>query len=225
MSGRNRFKKFLEERNKLYDEEAEDEKLDQQYLLKQEKKGVARAVDSNLESIRKSLARIEELKGKPKVAKIQRIVPKEESESESEEEKPKKKTKKEYKESNLMKGRSDLKKVGDKYAVETEMAIKKGLDKTVKKALKKSIIQEAEEKIKGSGIRKKIELDIESSSDEEEKPKKGRGRPKKAEIKNYGSVLEHLVGHIKDPKEKIDPMDYKQSIQMIKAIKKEKSKK
>jgi len=42
------------------------------------------------------------------------------------------------------------------------------------------------------------------------------------EIKNYGEVLGHLIEHIKDPTEPIDPRDFKQSIQMIKAIEKEK---
>jgi hypothetical protein len=43
-----------------------------------------------------------------------------------------------------------------------------------------------------------------------------------AEINNYGEVLAHLIEHIKDPKEPIDPRDYKQAVKMIKAIEKEK---
>lgn len=143
-----------------------------------------------------------------------------------------KKTKKEYKESNLMKGRSDLKKVGDKYAVETEMNIKKGLDQKVKRALKKSVDEELDKKIKGRGIRK-IKLDM--SSDEEETPKRRRGRPKKGkgfpyddettseeesssdeeDIKEYSKVLKHLIGHLTDRKEKLDPKDAKQAKELI----------
>ena len=42
------------------------------------------------------------------------------------------------------------------------------------------------------------------------------------EINNYSDVLNHLITHITDPKEPIDPRDYKQSFEMINAIKKEK---
>lgn len=42
------------------------------------------------------------------------------------------------------------------------------------------------------------------------------------EINNYGEVLGHLIEHIKDPNEPIDPRDYKQAVKMIKAIEKEK---
>ena len=44
------------------------------------------------------------------------------------------------------------------------------------------------------------------------------------EIENYGDVLGHLIEHIKDPAEPIDPRDYNQAIKMIKAIEKEKRK-
>jgi hypothetical protein len=54
-----------------------------------------------------------------------------------------KKTIKTYKESNLMKGRYDLKKnKSGKYSVDTEMNIKKDLEPKVKRALIKSIIEE-----------------------------------------------------------------------------------
>ena len=152
-------------------------------------------------------------------------------------EKPKKE-KKIYKESNIMKARSDLKKKGDKYTVDTEMNVKEGLDGKTKRALKKSIEDEVKKKIKGFkkpvgfGV-EKIVLDY--SSSEDEKPKK-RGRPKKGkgiedfddsssdedDIKEYGKILKHLVGHIKDPKEKIDKNDYKQAIELIKKIKSKK---
>lgn len=141
------------------------------------------------------------------------------------------KPKKTYKESNLMKARSDLKKKGDKFAVETEMNIKKGLEPKVKKALKKSIDEELDKKIKGRGIRK-IKLDM--SSDEEVKPKRTRGRPKKGkgyyddestsseesssdeeDIKEYSKILKHLVGHLTDRKEKLDPKDAKQAKELI----------
>lgn len=39
-------------------------------------------------------------------------------------------------------------------------------------------------------------------------------------INNYGSVVKHLITHIIDPKEPIDPRDYKQTEQLITAIKK-----
>lgn len=139
--------------------------------------------------------------------------------------------KKTYKENNIMKARSDLKKKGDKYQVETEMKVKKGLDKKVKSALKKSVISQLDKSIEGSGIRK---IDLDYSSSEDEKPRK-RGRPKKGkgleyddssdeedDIKTYGDLLEHLVKHIKDPKEKIDPNDFKQAIELIKKIKSKK---
>ena len=141
------------------------------------------------------------------------------------------KPKKTYKESNLMKARSDLKKKGDKYGVETEMNIKKGLEPKVKRALKKSIDEELDKKLKGRGIRK-IKLDM--SSDEEVKPKRTRGRPKKGkgyyddestsseesssdeeDIKEYSKILKHLVGHLTDRKEKLDPKDAKQAKELI----------
>jgi len=138
------------------------------------------------------------------------------------------------KERNLMKGRSDLKKVGDKYTVDTEINIRKGLEPKIKRALKKSVNDELDKKISGSGIRK---INLDYSSSEEEKPK--RRRPKKAkgltcddyidsssdsdsdkeDIKDLGKMLSHLISHIKDPKEPIDPKDYKQSIELIKKIK------
>lgn len=162
------------------------------------------------------------------------------------------KPKKTYKEKSLMKAKSELKKKGDSYTVDTEMNVRKGLDDKVKKALKKSVVEELDKKISGSGIRK---IDLDMSSDEEEKPKrrgrpkkkveessseseeepKRRGRPKKGkgiehdsssdedEIKTYGQMLKHLVSHIKDPKEPIDPKDYKQAIQLIKRIKSKKA--
>lgn len=57
--------------------------------------------------------------------------------------KPKtKKSKTEYKEGEIMKARSELIKKGDKYSVDIELNIKKGLDPKVKRALIKSIIEE-----------------------------------------------------------------------------------
>lgn len=160
------------------------------------------------------------------------------------------KPKKTYKERSLMKAKSELKKSGDSYTVDTEMNVRKGLDAKVKKALKKSVEEELNKKISGSGIRK-IDLDMssdeepkrrgrpkkkveESSSESEEEEPKRRGRPKKGkgieydsssdedEIKTYGQMLKHLVSHIKDPKEPIDPKDYKQAIELIKRIKSKK---
>jgi len=54
--------------------------------------------------------------------------------------------------------------------------------------------------------------------------KKGGNISKKDVIKTYGSVLTHLLTHVKDPKEPIDKRDYKQSIKLINKIKKLKSK-
>lgn len=42
------------------------------------------------------------------------------------------------------------------------------------------------------------------------------------DIKNYSDVLNHLVEHITDPKEPIDPRDFKQAVEMINAIKRQK---
>ena len=42
------------------------------------------------------------------------------------------------------------------------------------------------------------------------------------EIQNYSKMLNHLTHHITDPNEPIDPLDFKQSIELIKAIKKQK---
>lgn len=127
---------------------------------------------------------------------------------------------------NIMKARSDLKKKGDKYTIDTEMNIKKGLDKKIKSALKKSIVTELDTKLKGSGIRK---INLDYSSDEDEKSKKGKGMDfddsssDEDEIKTYGQMLKHLVSHIKDPKEPIDPKDYKQAVMLIKKIKSKKT--
>jgi hypothetical protein len=143
------------------------------------------------------------------------------------------KTKKEYKEEEIMKGKSDLKKVGDKYAVETELNIKKGLEPKVKRALKKSVDKELNKKISGSGVRK-IKLDM--SSDEEETPKKTRGRPKKGkgypfdddsssdeeDLKEYSKILKHLLSHILDKNERTDPKDVKQAKELIDKIKSKK---
>jgi hypothetical protein len=49
---------------------------------------------------------------------------------------------KEYKEGNIMKAHSKLKKKGDKYSVDIELNIKKSLEQKVKRALIKSIIEE-----------------------------------------------------------------------------------
>lgn len=45
------------------------------------------------------------------------------------------------------------------------------------------------------------------------------------DINNYSDVLKHLTSHITDPNEPIDKRDYKQAIEMINAIKKQKSNK
>jgi hypothetical protein len=126
--------------------------------------------------------------------------------------------KKKYKEGNIMKARSDLKKKGSKYEVETEMNVKEGLEPKVKRALKKSIIDETNKKIKGFkkpvgfGMRGgMIELD-DSSSSEEDEPKK---KIDKKELMNYAKMLSHLLGHIEDPKEPIDKKDYRDAKKLI----------
>jgi uncharacterized OB-fold protein len=47
-------------------------------------------------------------------------------------------------------------------------------------------------------------------------------KPEKTEVKTLGKVLTHLTSHIKDPKEPIDPRDFKQAKEVITAIKREK---
>lgn len=103
------------------------------------------------------------------------------------------------KEKNIMKGRSDLKKVGNKYSVDTELNIRKGLEPKVKRALKTSVINELDKKIKGSGIR-----NISSSEDED--------------IDEYKKLLKHFLSHILDSKEKSDIRDVKQAKELIDKI-------
>ncbi len=121
----------------------------------------------------------------------------------------------------IMKGKSDLIKKGDKYSVDTEMNIKEGLEPKVKRALKKSIIDETNKKIKGykkpikglgvSGRSLNLDSDISSSSDDETPKKKVDIR----ELKNYAKMLSHLLEHIEDPKEPIDKKDYKDAKRII----------
>jgi uncharacterized protein YoxC len=118
-----------------------------------------------------------------------------------------------------MKGRSDLKKKSNgKYEVETELNIRDNLDSKVKRALKKSIIDETNKKIKGFkkpvgfGIKGgMIELD-DSSSSEEDEPKK---KIDKKELMNYAKMLAHLLGHIEDPNEPVDKKDYRDAKKLI----------
>lgn len=115
--------------------------------------------------------------------------------------KSKKETKK-YKEEEIMKGKSELKKKGNKYTVDTELNIKEGLEPKVKRALKKSIIDETNKKIKGykkpvgfgfySGS---IDLDYGSSSSDDMKIVKKRGRPKK----NGKGILEDMYDYFNPP--------------------------
>ena len=51
-------------------------------------------------------------------------------------------------------------------------------------------------------------------------PKKGKGLPINQQIKDYGKMINHLTSHIIDPKEPIDPKDYKQSKYLIDEVKK-----
>lgn len=124
--------------------------------------------------------------------------------------KKRKNKKKTYKESNIMKGRSDLKKkTNGKYEVETELNIKKGLEPKVQRALKKSVNEELTKGFKGGSIN----LDYsDSSSDEEKEVKK---KVDINELRNYAKMLSHLLDHIEDPKEPIDKKDYKDVKKLI----------
>lgn len=119
--------------------------------------------------------------------------PKSNSDIKKDEDKPKKT----YKESNIMKGRSDLKKTkSGKMAVETELNVRKNLEPKVKRALKKSIIEEVNKKIKGGTIN----LDYSSSSDEH----KSDSESDEEDTKEYSKMLSQLINHIKNKKEPID---------------------
>lgn len=141
--------------------------------------------------------------------------------------KSKKETKK-YKEEEIMKGSSELKKKGNKYTVDTELNIKEGLEPKVKRALKKSIIDETNKKIKnykkpvGFGFKGGSLLLDDSSSDEEE-PKKEEKKVDINELRNYAKMLAHLLEHIEDPKEKPDKKDYKDAKKLIDNMEKVKS--
>ncbi len=96
------------------------------------------------------------------------------NEDSSEDEKPIKKSKgrpkKTYKQSNVMKARSDVVKKGGKYTVDTDMNIRKGLDSKIMRALKKSIIDEVSSKMKGYGIRGGMIDEDEEEDEEDYKP-------------------------------------------------------
>jgi hypothetical protein len=57
-----------------------------------------------------------------------------------------KKEPKEYKEGNIMKGRTDLVKMGNKYSVDTELNVNNNMNDKVKRALIKSMIEELNKK-------------------------------------------------------------------------------
>jgi len=125
-----------------------------------------------------------------------------------------KKEPEEYKQGNISKSRSDLKKnKSGKYEVETKLKVKKGLEPKVKRALKKSIIDEVNKKIKGGSI----QLDYSSSEED-----KTDSESDEDDIKEYGKMLSHLINHIKDKKEPIDKKDVKQSKELIDVIVKKK---
>ena len=110
----------------------------------------------------------------------------------------------------IMKGKSDLIKKGNKYSVDTDLDVKKGLEAKVKRALRKSIIEELDKRLEGKGI-----YDSDSSSDEEED---------KTEIRNYSKILKHLISHIEDPKEPTDKKDVRDAKSLISNIEKVKRK-
>jgi hypothetical protein len=114
---------------------------------------------------------------------------------------------------NIMKGKSDLVKKGNKYSVDTDLDVKKGLDSKVKRALRKSIIEELDRRLEGKGLIS--DSDSDSSSDEEDK---------KREIKNYSKIIKHLISHIEDPKEPTDKKDVRDAKSLISSIEKVKRK-
>ena len=117
---------------------------------------------------------------------------------------------------NIMKARSDLKKKGATYSVDTEMNVKKGLEPKVKRALKKSVDMELERNFKGGSINLDYSSsDSESSDSDDEKSKKKKKTIDKKELQNYAKMLSHLLEHIEDPKEKVDKKDYRDSKKLI----------
>lgn len=89
--------------------------------------------------------------------------------------KPVPKAKKTYKEQSLMKARSDLKKIGDKYSIDTDMNVRKGLTPKIQKALKQSIDNALLKNFKGGSIN----LDFDDSSSDDELYGRRRGRPRR----------------------------------------------
>jgi hypothetical protein len=147
------------------------------------------------------------------------------------------KPKKTYKEKSLMKAKSELKKKGDSYTVDTEMNVRKGLDAKVKRALKKSVVEELDKKISGSGIRK---IDLDMSSDEEEMKGKGGCYSKNKvyntntltnyeidkRIDNLNSVLKNLRGSLEGNRDnhytpgiEENIRDYENQIRRLQAMK------
>ena len=114
-----------------------------------------------------------------------------------------KKVVEEVKPKNIMKGRADL--IGNR--VEANMNVKKGLKNNEKRALKHAVIEDLDKKIKMSGrsIRRIYLSDTESDSDSE----------KEEELKK---VYKHLKSHMKDKKEKRDPIDEKQAKEIKKIL-------
>ncbi len=85
----------------------------------------------------------------------------------------------------IMKGKSELIKKGKKMSVETELDIKKGLQKKVKNALRKSIIDEIDKKLIGSGLYDSSSDESSCSDDEDNK---------------YTKIINHLLKKIKKNK-------------------------
>lgn len=113
-----------------------------------------------------------------------------------------------FKEKNIMKARSDIKKSGDKFLVDTNMKVKKSLEPKVKNALKKSINLALDKEFKGGSINLDYGSSDESSDGEKSKIDKN-------ELKNYASMLRHLLEHIEDDSEPIDKKDYKDAKKLI----------
>ena len=127
------------------------------------------------------------------------------------------KTPRTYKTGRIMDGRSDLIKLDKgkgkgKYAVEAEIKLRKGLEPKVKRALKKAVDLELDERIKGGRVRG-IDLDYSSSSTDEE------SSSDEEDTEEYKKILKHLLSHVRDPKEKKDPRDIRDIKGIMKRLK------
>lgn len=80
------------------------------------------------------------------------------------------------------------------------------------------IKQDTDQLFKGLPVLKKIAHGATELGERANIISQGGAITKSADIKNYGMILEHLVSHIKDPSEPVDPKDYKQATKLISTI-------